>query len=203
MQYFTNWFRFHQARSFLFSCAPYKELNWTRGHLDVTKITRSILPVLPATAFLLINKSLHTTAVWTTPLSLLPNSYNRLIQERRATASWYYGLTCTLKCHSYATVRISPVKLFHLDFYLGSNGVVSRPFFRYPNLRLHIHKFRFRLHRRMPQRCNKYTILYIPSAIIYFPSAAFTYKNSIMYYSNNMFMYVKQPAPWIYLLNTQ
>ena len=100
MQCFTNWFRFHQARSFLFSCAPYKELNWATGHLDVAKITRSILPVLPATAFLFMNTSLHTTAAWTTPLPLPPNSYNRLTQERRATASCYYGLICTFKCHS-------------------------------------------------------------------------------------------------------
>jgi hypothetical protein len=154
---------------------------WITGHLDVAKITRCILPILPAIAFLFINTSLHTIAAWTAPPSLLSNSNNRLIQERCATASCYYGLTCTFQCHSYyATIRISPVKFFyldiHLDFYSGSNGFVSWPFFRYLNLRFHIHKFRFRLHRRMPQRYNKYIILNNLCDFIYFRSAAFTYK---------------------------
>jgi hypothetical protein len=115
-----------------------------------------------------------------------------LIQVRCATESWYYGLTCTFQSHSYyAIIKISPVKLFHPDFYSGSNEFVSRPFFRYPNLKFHIHKFRFRLHRRLPQMCNKYIILNIPCDFIYFPSAVFTYKK----------MCVNQPALWIYLLN--
>jgi hypothetical protein len=175
MQCFTNWFRFHRARSFLLSSAPYKKLIWITEHLDVSKITRSFLPILPAIAFLFINTLLHTTAASTTPPSLLSNSYNRLIEERCATVSWYYGLTGTFKCHSYyTTVRISLVKLLHIEFYSGSNEFVCRPLFRYPNLRFHVHKFIFRSHRRMPQRYNKYMILYIPCDFIYFPSAALT-----------------------------
>jgi hypothetical protein len=111
MQYFTNWLRFQQARSFLLSCVPYKELICITGHLDVAKTTWSTLTILPATAFLFINRSSHITAAWTTPLSLVSNSYNRLIrrgaQLHLGTKAWHIRFNATLTTQPYEYHRLS------------------------------------------------------------------------------------------------
>jgi hypothetical protein len=114
---FTHWFRFHQARSLLLSCAPYKERIWITGHWDVAKIHEAFSEFYRLLHFYSLIH--HYTTLYNYQTAIIV-SYGRGTQLH---LGMYYGLTCTLQFHVYcAIVWISPIKLLHLDFNSGVTG---------------------------------------------------------------------------------